>query len=72
VKETTTSFGGEGGYKVDGNLLTLINDSKRVRSPRIRIFYKKDYGDWYKYLGMMDISSVDGSTYEIELRSDQK
>jgi hypothetical protein len=72
VKETTTSFGGEGGYKVDGNLLTMINDSKRVRSPRIRIFYKKDYGDWYKYLGMMDISSFDGSTYEIELRSDQK
>jgi hypothetical protein len=72
VRETTTSFGGEGGYKVEGNLLTMINDSKRIRSPRIRIFYKKDYGDWYKYLGMMDISSVDGSTYEIELRSDQK
>jgi hypothetical protein len=72
VKETTTSFGGEGAYKVEGNLLTLINDSKHVRSPRIRIFYRKDYGDWQKYLGLMDISSVDGTVYEVDLRRDGK
>lgn len=73
VSETTTSFGGEGEYKLNGNVLTLNSDkTKIVRTPQIRIFYRKDFGDWYKYLGMLSTSTVDGTLYEIDLRRDER
>jgi hypothetical protein len=73
VSETTTSFGGEGEYKVNGNVLTMTSaDGKRLRTPKIRIFYRKDFGDWHKYLGMMDTSVVDGTIYEVDLRRDER
>jgi hypothetical protein len=72
VKETTTSFVGDGTYSIKGNELTLTSNKGIIQKPKIRIFYQKEYGDWLKTIGMLSNSTVDGTSYEAIYRWQEK
>lgn len=64
----TFSFAGDGEYKLNGNELTLISSgTKNARTSKIRIFSQKEFLDWHEMLGMLGVSIVDSSFYEVTL-----
>jgi hypothetical protein len=68
VLETTTSFVGDGKYSIKGNELTMTSDKTNIqRVEKVRVFYQKQYGDWQKRIGMMDLAPADGKLYEVTM-----
>lgn len=68
VKETTTSFVGDGTYSIKGNEVTKISGKGKASTEKVRIFYENEYGSWIKTIGLLSKSIVDNSTYEVKLR----
>lgn len=72
VKETTTSFVGDGTYSLKGSQLILTSSKGITRTNTIRVFYQSQFGQYFKTLGMLEKSTVDGSLYEVTFRSQEK
>ncbi len=70
IKETTTSFVGDGTYVLNGNQLTMTNaKTGKVQTAKVRIFDEREFTDeWITCLGMLETSIVDGTLYEVVLR----
>jgi len=63
---STTAFSGDGTYSVNGNILSMISGKTgKERKTKIRLYYRNDYGSWILKLGILDVSVVDGSLYEV-------
>lgn len=67
--ETTTSFAGDGTYKLKGNELTMVNSrTKNARTCKVRVYYQKEFGDkWLRTISMLEKSAVDGNLFELTM-----
>lgn len=70
IKETTTSFVGDGTWVLKGSELTLTNaKTGKVQTAKVRIFDEREFTDeWITNLGLLQTSIVDGNLYEVVLR----
>ncbi len=70
-KVTTTSYGNDGTWKLNGNNLTMnYVANKRVESSLLRIFYEKNYDNtWKEYLGLYS-KGTNGMWTELKLTRD--
>jgi hypothetical protein len=67
-KVTTTSYGNDGTWNLNGNNLTMnYAANKRVESSLLRIFYEKNYDNtWKEYLGLYN-KGTNGMWTELKL-----
>jgi hypothetical protein len=70
-KVTTTSYGNDGTWNLNGNNLTMnYVANKRVASSQLRIFYEKNYDNtWKEYLGLFSKDN-NGLWTELKLTRD--
>lgn len=68
VLETTTSFVGDGKYIINGDEVTrTFEKTNKTIVEKVRVFYRKQYGDWQKKIGILDTSPAEGKPYEVTL-----
>jgi hypothetical protein len=62
---TTTSFSSDGTYKLNGNLMTIVNKKSGITSQdRIRFYFTKyDKDEWIYKMGKLDAKTGGGITY---------
>lgn len=71
--ETTHSIAGNGSYTLKGNQLLLTRTaSKKTEQYLVRVFWKKEFGQWLKKIGLLTHSVVDGSLYELTMVLQEK
>jgi hypothetical protein len=68
VIETTTTFAGDGKYSLNGNEMIMISDKTQKSDLRkVRVFWEKQYGDWQKRIGLLNLESYNGKPYELTM-----